>query len=285
VDDGGLRPAVARVMGPVGVPVGAAFLVTPNLLLTAAHVVSLAAGNGKHGTARPDAEVMLNFAVAPDLFLRAELVHWVPPGDVTPEDIAGLRLVDPVPDGARPAPLTDLLAPLGRQVVTLGFPRDAPHGGWGRGQLADADGRALVQVDTVPDSQFTIEEGFSGTPVWDIQDRAVAGLIVEGWTRGRRSGFMIPTSMLLAGWPGLAEQVWPGSPFRGLKSFTEHDSAVYFGRDELVDRIAELSTRSPALTVIGASGVGKLDHPGDLGGRWFWEGSTAWRGPASIRLS
>jgi len=246
-------------MGPAGLdrPVGGAFLVTPSLLLTAAHVVSLAAGNGKDGTERPDGEVMLNFATAPNHFLRAEVVCWIPPGGSTPEDIAGLRLIDPVPEDVVSAPLTDLRAPLGRRVVTLGFPRDAPHGGWGLGRLADADARGLVQVDTLPDSQFTIEEGFSGTPVWDVEDRAVAGLVIEGWTRGRRSGFMIPTAVLLSAWPQLAEQVRPASPFRGLKSFGEQDSAVFFGRDELVERIVGLSADTPALTVVGPSGIGK----------------------------
>lgn len=257
MSDRGARPAVARVMGPDGEPVGAAFLVTPTVLLTAAHVVSLAAGHGREGVERPDGEVFLNFAAAPDQYPRAEVVHWIPPGGASPEDIAGLRLIDPVPDGVTPVPFTDLTAPLGRRVVTLGFPRDAPHGGWGLGRLAGADARDLVQVDTLPDSQFTIEEGFSGTPVWDVEDRAVAGLVVEGWTRGRRSGFMIPTSVLLAAWPWLADQVWPRSPFRGLRSFREGDAEVFFGRDELVARVVRLNRTAPALTMVGPSGIGK----------------------------
>lgn len=227
----------------------------PSILLTAAHVVSLASRNGKDGTERPGGEVVLSFAVAPDQLVRAELVYWAPPG--AGEDAAGLRLLDSAPEGAAPAPLVDLRAPLGRQAVMLGFPRDAPHGGWGLGQLAGQDARGFVQVDTLPDSQFTIEEGFSGTPVWDVEERAVAGLVVEGWTRHRRSGFMIPTAMLFEAWPWLADQVRPESPFRGLKPFTEHDSAVFFGRDELVKRIAALSENAPVLTVVGPSGIGK----------------------------
>jgi hypothetical protein len=252
-----MRQAVARVMGPTGEPVGGAFLVAPNVLLTAAHVVSLAAGSGKDAIERPDGVVLLSFAVAPDRLVRAELVHWVPPGTASPEDVAGLRLIDPAPAGIVPAPMVDLLAPLGHRVVTLGFPRDAPHGGWGHGQLAGSDARDLVQIDTLPDSQFTIEAGFSGTPVWDLEDGAAAGLVVEGWTRGRRSGFMIPTSVLLAAWPWLADQVRPVSPFRGLKSFSEHDSAVFFGRDELVDQLVGLTEHAPVVTVVGSSGVGK----------------------------
>lgn len=266
MEDQGVRPAVARVLGPTGEPAGAAFLVTPDLLLTAAHVVSLAAGNAADGTGRPDGEVRLDFAAAPGESRRAAVAHWVPPGTTPPEDIAGLRLLEPAPAGTAPASLTDVRVPLGRRVMMLGFPRYAPHGGWGIGQLADADARNLVQVDTLPDSQFTIEAGFSGTPVWDVADGAVAGLVVEGWTRGRRSGFMIPTSVLLAAWPALAAQVWPASPFRGLRSFTEQDSGVFFGRDELIERVAALSESAPALTVVGPSGIGKssLLHAGVL---------------------
>ena len=254
------------MIGSAGTVVGGAFLVTPDLVLTAAHVINLATGNSADGTVRPDAEVSLNFVVASDQFVRAEVMYWLPPGDATPEDIAGLRLIDPLPDGVKPAPLIDLRAPAGRSVMMLGFPKDAPSGGWGHGLLADADARDLVQVDTTPDSQFTIEAGFSGTPVWDVADRAAAGLVVEGWTRGRRSGFMIPTSVLLAAWPELTRQVWPASPFLGLKSFTEHDSGVFYGRDELVSRIVKVTEQAPALTLIGPSGAGKssLLHAGVL---------------------
>lgn len=101
----GVRSAVARVLGSAGEPVGAAFLVTPNLLLTAAHVVGLAAGNGQSATERPSGRVVVSFVVAPNETRYAEVVHWLPPGDMTPEDIAGLRLVDPVPDGVTPAQL------------------------------------------------------------------------------------------------------------------------------------------------------------------------------------
>jgi hypothetical protein len=253
----GVRPAVARVLDAGGEPVGAAFLVTPDIVLTAAHVVSVAAGNGKDGTEQPDGEVILSFAVAADRLLRAEVVHWLPPGAGSPEDIAGLRLLDPLPDGAAPVPLADLRSLMGRRVAMLGFPGDAPHGGWGMAQLAGLDARGFVQVDTLPDSQFTIEEGFSGTPVWDVEDRAVAGLVVEGWTSYRRSGFMVPTAMVLEAWPWLADRIRPVSPFRGLAPFTEHDAAVFFGRDEPVDRIVSLSEKAPVLTVVGPSGIGK----------------------------
>lgn len=245
------------MLGPAGEPVGAAFLVAPNILLSAAHVVNLAAGRADDTTEQPGGEVLLSFMVAPKVLVRAELAHWVPPGDAAQEDIAGLRLLDPAPAGAVPAPLVDLHEPLGRRVVTLGFPRDAPHGGQGYGRLAGPDARALVQIDTLPDSQFTIEQGFSGTPVWDLEDGAVAGLVVEGWNHGRRSGFMIPTSVLLTAWPWLAGQVRPAPPFRGLRSFGEHDAAVFFGREELIERIVTLSENAPVLTVCGPSGIGK----------------------------
>jgi Trypsin-like peptidase domain len=256
--------AVARVMSPAGESVGGAFLVAPGTLLTAAHVVNLAAGRDGLATDRPTGHVLLSFAAQRQRLVRAEVTHWVPPGDASPEDIAGLQLLESGPDGIVPAPLTDLREPLGRSVMTFGFPRDAPHGGWGHGRLAGSDIRDLVQVDTLPDSQFTIERGFSGTPVWDVEDEAVAGLVVEGWTRGRRSGFMIPTSELLAAWPRLAERVRPASPFRGLRSFREYDSDMFFGREELIDQIVTLTGHASALTVFGPSGVGKssLLHAG-----------------------
>ncbi|WP_328608383.1 serine protease [Amycolatopsis sp. NBC_00345] len=254
---GGVEQSVARVLGPEGAPVGGAFLVAPGVLLTTAHVVSLASGGRVDATAQPGGEVMLSFAGDHDRLVRAEIVHWVPPGPIAPEDIAGLRLLDPAPSGAEPAPLAGLGEPSGRSVTTFGFPGDAPYGGQGHAVLAGPDARGYIQLDSTAESQFTLEQGFSGTPVWDVEDRAVAGLVVEGWTRGRRSGFMIPAPMLLAAWPWLAEQVRPASPFRGLKSFGENDSAVFFGRDELVERFVRRREHTPALTLVGPSGAGK----------------------------
>lgn len=55
----------------------------------------------------------------------------------------------------------------------------------------------------------------------------------------------------------LEPELWSGSPFPGLRSFTSVDEPIFFGRgqqtDELVDRIA----RESFVAVVGASGSGK----------------------------
>ena len=57
----------------------------------------------------------------------------------------------------------------------------------------------------------------------------------------------------------LAAQVPVPNPYRGLRAFGEADASVFFGRDDVVDRLLDSleRRRSPIITLIGASGSGK----------------------------
>jgi formylglycine-generating enzyme required for sulfatase activity/energy-coupling factor transporter ATP-binding protein EcfA2 len=50
---------------------------------------------------------------------------------------------------------------------------------------------------------------------------------------------------------------WKGSPFPGLRAFTEEDSAIYFGRGREVDGLIQKLTENKFVAVVGASGSGK----------------------------
>ncbi len=51
---------------------------------------------------------------------------------------------------------------------------------------------------------------------------------------------------------------WQGTnPYKGLAAFQEADSADFFGRDELIERLHDHIGRSPFLAVVGPSGSGK----------------------------
>ncbi|MFZ4704278.1 MAG: ATP-binding protein, partial [Candidatus Methylumidiphilus sp.] len=56
-----------------------------------------------------------------------------------------------------------------------------------------------------------------------------------------------------------AKPFWPGSPFPGLRPFTDKDSPIFFGRgretDELLNRLRDPAQRF--IAVVGASGSGK----------------------------
>ena len=47
------------------------------------------------------------------------------------------------------------------------------------------------------------------------------------------------------------------SPYKGLAAFTEADADNFYGREEIVDRVADLVSQEPLVPIVGASGSGK----------------------------
>jgi cellulose biosynthesis protein BcsQ len=54
-----------------------------------------------------------------------------------------------------------------------------------------------------------------------------------------------------------ATRVDTGPPYKGLEPFTEADAAIFFGREQLINRIVQNLNDTRFLAVIGPSGVGK----------------------------
>jgi WD40 repeat protein len=63
--------------------------------------------------------------------------------------------------------------------------------------------------------------------------------------------------VLVDAWPLLASQATPPSPYRGLLAFREQDTGRYFGREDLVERLADRLASSSFLGLVGPSGSGK----------------------------
>jgi WD40 repeat protein len=250
---------VARVFGPQGRPVGTAFLAAPDRLLTAAHVANLSLGRAAGAADRPSGSVVVDFPLlAPGQRFHAEVEHWVPPGDGHRSDIAGLRLLEspslPVP----PAPIVDDEASFDSMGTVLGFPARADDGVWSIVRLRGGQGVGWTQIDLDQVSQFPIEQGFSGAPVWDPTRGTVVGMVTHAWRGGGiQSAYMVPAAGLFEAWPGLRELARPPSPYPGLRQFTEDDAEMFFGRDDLAEQIAALAATNAIVTVTGGSGVGK----------------------------
>jgi hypothetical protein len=244
------RSAVARVLDEDAQPVGAAFPVTEQYLVTAAHVVNAAVGVPFETETWPAGR--LRVAFLGDEPKDASVTVWNPRSDV-----AVLRLLQAAPKDVRGVPLVDEVA-FDERVAMLGFPDGKDRGVWSVAVLRGPQDDGWLQVDVEDGSQFTIESGFSGTPVWHIERGDVVGMVVAAWTGSRvRSGYVVPTGMLLEAWPGLRDAVRPPSPFRGLLPFDEEHAASFFGRSDEVERITRLVTERPVVTVTGPSGVGK----------------------------
>ena len=231
-------------------PVGLGFLVTDQLALTCAHVVSAALGLGAGAPPPAGALISVDLPLGSGQSTTATVDRWFPAGD-----IAVLRLAAPLP-GARPVRLVDEHQVWGHPARAYGLPDGRPGGVWHSAVLRDIQANGLVQADLVG-SGYRVSRGFSGSPVWDDELAGVVGMIVLAEAGQPPASFLIPTSGLLAAWPDLRELVAPPSPFRGLRPFGETDVAIFHGRQAESDEVARTVAGQRWTTLVGPSGCGK----------------------------
>ncbi|MFF7249292.1 trypsin-like peptidase domain-containing protein [Embleya sp. NPDC008237] len=257
-----LVSAVVRVRGADGTIGGAGFLVAPDLVLTCAHVVSDVLDLPRDAPVHVGAEVVVDLPLADDEGdipkSPAEVLRWVPIRADQSGDAALLRLRDALP-GAVPLPMADAESVWDHRARVVGFTDDHPDGIWHRGTFSGPTGRGWVQLSRTTTEAAHVRPGFSGSPVWDDDLGAAVGLMVAAQpAREAQQAFVLRTRALLREIPELAPVLRPASPFRGLATFTEADTEVFFGRDDDVDRvIAALRGDPPSVTLCGPSGCGK----------------------------
>ena len=256
-----LESSVVRIYANSGKVIGAGFLVSPQQVLTCAHVVAFALGIRADSTEMPSAEVSLDFPrVAPGRKLKAKVIFWLP---VNPqesvEDIAALELTSPLPEAVRPSRLVTAEDLWGHGFRVLGFPEGKSNGAWASGTFRGGIANGWVQLEDIKQSGYRLEEGFSGAPVWDEELQGVAGMAVaaEKQRVEAKAAFIIPASILVSAWDVLRERAIPPCPYRGLFAFREEDARFFFGREVFAERLVAAVARQSLVAVVGASGSGK----------------------------
>ncbi len=242
-------------------PVGAGFLVTPQHVITCAHVVHDALGRKQ-----PDLhlEVSLDFPLlAGHSLAQAKVLHWFPvreeAGIGELEDIAVLELLPDslLPPEARPAPLVVFGGEerpfFGQRVRMFGFPAVAPDGTWANGILQGLTAKGWTEIHHADSGR--VESGFSGTAVWSVQENAVCGMTVSRLSSA--ASYMIPAAALIQAFPELDRFSRPVNPYRGMEAFREKDARFYFGRETDAATLRGKIEQQPFTAVIGASGSGK----------------------------
>ena len=269
-----VRSAIARidiVQGGKSGSRGTGFLVAPDLVLTAVHVV--ADRSAATLTLLPG-RITLTF---PTHTTEATVVD----GLVDPHaDWVLLRCATP-PASVRPIPLADSVAD-GAAWETFGFPDANPRDGLAQiGTVTNAagnfEGIAAFQLfsDQAAGGGGAPVKGASGGPV--IVDGAVVallraslmrdGLNVAGTLYGcpielvlERCGALLPIPDPVRGLPGLPRHPLPPAPFRFLERFTSRDAEIFFGRNreirQLYDQVVSEGGASIVL-LYGQSGSGK----------------------------
>lgn len=254
---GSLDAAVLRIFAASGGSVGLGFLVTDRFALTCAHVVAAALGTEDDARPPVGAEVLLDLPLLgpAQVGAKARVDQWFPALSSGAGDVAVLRLDVPLA-GARPVRLVEVDDVWGHPVRAYGLPDGRPGGVWHSGVLRHRQANGWVQADLVGDG-YRVSPGFSGGPVWDDELAGVVGMVAVAESGEPPVSYLIPTSGLLATWPGLRELVLPPSPFRGLRPFMETDAAIFHGRRAESDEVAQIVAGTRWTTVVGPSGCGK----------------------------
>ncbi|MGY3678274.1 nSTAND1 domain-containing NTPase [Streptomyces sp. TE33382] len=260
-----LISSVVRVKGPDGTVGGAGFLVAPDLVLTCAHVVSDALDQRREATVETGSIVTVDVPLAGNADgidgddHTAEVQRWIPIRPDQSGDIAVLRLRNRI-SGARPLPMAD---PQGgvwdHDARTVGFTDDNVDGIWQSGRFRGPTRQGWIQLSRADGEAVHVKGGFSGSPVWDNKLGAAVGMMVAAQpVREAQQAFVLRMRTLLKEVPELAPLVRPATPFRGLSTFQEDDTDVFFGRDDDIERVVTaLRGDQSTVTVYGPSGCGK----------------------------
>ena len=186
--------------------VGAGVLISEKLLVTCAHVVADALlGVSATPSEAPSDTILLDFPlIAPLMILTAKVINWIPE-----EDITVLELETSLPDSTKPTCLIcvdDLDYLVEHPFQAFGFPAAHPEGISIDGTIQGKDARGRIQMTGVNRLGFFIEQGFSGTPIWDSQAKGVVGIAASTVkSSDKKVAFMIPVSTLVKACPFLEQ--------------------------------------------------------------------------------
>lgn len=180
---------------------GAGFLIDHNYVVTCAHVVNAVLGLSDRSPDRPTEPIALEFVPAREM-RSARVVGWHPvleTGEIsltTLEDLAVLQLTAPPPDAAIAAgPFLSMDYSVGGSFKAFGFADEA--GRWAYGTLRDRwPTTGWIQLEAEKTEGKRIEGGFSGTPVWDEQQKIIGIVVAADKTVDDRVAMAIPAEKI-----------------------------------------------------------------------------------------
>lgn len=179
---------------------GMAFLISPRVALTCAHVVNAAMPRklDAEEPPPPDTRITLLFPMVPGRQTRVcRIARWSKLGERPLDDLAVLELEEAAPPEAG---LTVLAAierdrDEGGVLSVFGVPLDQEVGEHVQVRLAGDSTAAWRQVSV--EAGTGVEPGFSGAGVWDEAHQATIGMVVRRITGEGRVAFFVPADALI----------------------------------------------------------------------------------------
>ena len=263
-----LEDSLVRILNKNGSYIGIGVLISHEHLITCSHVILDALGLKHTSLDVPKESVYVDFPYQKkQTLLSAKVVEesWRPPQkDISNylddgEDIAILRLDGIAPKTAGPAQFVQLEELEDHEIDFFGVPANNPQGVWTSGKVVKKLPNGRLQIQGTGQEGYSVEPGFSGSPILDKNQQAVIGIVVARDPKRptARVGFAIPTDMLVRAWPALMERAILPCPYQGLSTFLEKDARFFFGRNQLIERLSQTVKTQSFTAVVGPSGSGK----------------------------
>jgi hypothetical protein len=221
-----VRGCLGRIISEKKVPVGLCFLVDPQHVITAAHVVAAALKNvDKHQVETPDEMITIVWPYLDDEYhSNAHTVVWSPrpkkdlKNDAS--DICILKLEKDAPSKVQHQKMVYSSSFEGHQFYAIGSTESDPQGSSVYGELREGPFDNTIMMDVDSQCRSEIDQGYSGGPVYDIDIGGVAGIVVQV-KKGVNLARMVPVSVI--------EKVWDRLPQKPAGPVSEYQSKLLKG--------------------------------------------------------
>ncbi len=185
--------------------VGAGFLVDANkkTVITCAHVVNTAIDNPTNQR-KPLQLVIIDFpGVAKGQMLQSRVIAFVPKQVNGSGDIAVLQVIDDLPKNVQPVKMIVSATHADNEFCVMGFPQAfEDEGRWAEGKLQQRLINRQMQAVGTNGFGYFVEQGFSGSPVYDKKLHAVMGMMTRIDTNTSiRAAFLTPLDVIKEVYP------------------------------------------------------------------------------------
>lgn len=197
-----LRAGIVRIFREADQQVvGVGFLVDveKKTILTCAHVINVAIGKPDNQD-KPRSLISLDVPfLDPKKQLDARVTHFFPKKPDNTDDIALLEILDELPVGANAVEFAAADAYGGHEFGVYGFPVGYEEDGqYVEGRLQEKLVNKRIQAIGTSNLGYFVESGFSGSPVYDKDLDAVAGMMMQVDVESKkRIAFVCPSNVII----------------------------------------------------------------------------------------